>query len=96
MLGTEERAFRAQVNAYRAEHGVARLKVSRPLTKAAKWMSTDMARGNYFDHVDSRGRGYAARVERFGFHGRIVGENLGAGLASAGEAVEAWKHSALS
>ena len=96
LLGPEERALRTQINAYRAERGVARLKVSRPLTKAARWMSADMARRDYVDHSDSRGRGYPSRLEAFGFHGLTMAENIGAGSGTAGEALDEWKHETLS
>ena len=96
LLGPEQRAFRKQLNAYRVDHGLARLKRSAPLTKAAKWMSNDMARKDYFDHTDSLGRGYAARIAGFGFHGSSTAENLGAGVATATDALDQWKRPGLS
>jgi len=53
-LDAEEQALRTQINALRAEHGLRALRISAPLTRAADWMSLDMASYNYFDHRQPR------------------------------------------
>jgi len=82
-LDPEERALRAQINAYRAARGRRPLRVSAPLTRAANWLSHDMAAKDYFDHVDSRGRNFDRRIAAFGFRGPSTGENLAAGAPDA-------------
>lgn len=82
-LHSEERALRSQINAYRLANGRAALRVSAPLTRAAKWLSRDMAAKDYFDHVDSRGRNFDQRIAAFGFRGPTTGENLAGGAPDA-------------
>jgi uncharacterized protein YkwD len=61
------------------------------LTRAANWMSADMAANDYIDHFDSRGRDTFARIRKFGFRSSTMGENLAAGSADAAATVEQWK-----
>lgn len=82
-LDDEERALRSRINAYRAARGRRPLRVSAPLTRAANWLSRDMAAKDYFDHVDSRGRDFDRRIAAFGFRGPAKGENLAAGASGA-------------
>ena len=82
-LDVEERALCSQINAYRRARGRAPLRVSAPLTRAARWLSRDMAARDYFDHVDSRGRDFGRRIAAFGFRGPTKGENLAAGAPDA-------------
>lgn len=90
-LDPEERAFCQHINAYRAAKGLAPLKLSPALTRAASWMTADMARNDYVDHTDSRGRDTPARIRAFGFRSAITGENLAAGMANAAATLEQWK-----
>ena len=83
VLDAQERTLRGQINAFRAARGRAPLRFSAPLTRAATWMSRDMAAKDYFDHVDSRGRDFDRRIAAFGFRGPRKGENLAAGAADA-------------
>ncbi len=78
-LGAEERTLCQLVNQYRARSGIRPLRVSPGLTRAAGWLSRDMARSDTFDHVDSRGRDFDRRIRAFGFKGRTMGENLAGG-----------------
>ena len=79
VLDSEEKAMCKQINAYRAQNKLPALKLSVSLTKAATWLSSDMARNDYFDHTDSLGRSYAKRITAFGYKGRAKGENIAAG-----------------
>ena len=90
-LSPEELAVCQQINAYRASKGLKALKVSPSLTKAARWMSADMAANDYLDHTDSRGRDAFARIRTFGFRSALVAENLAAGIGSAAATVTMWK-----
>lgn len=93
-LDPEERAMCQQINSYRAAKGLRPLKVSVKLTKAAKWMSRNMARNDYLDHSDSLGRDTFARIRSFGYRAMTAGENLAAGLSGARATFNQWKRDA--
>ncbi len=92
-LDTQEKALCRAINAFRAEHGKAPLKVSVALTRAAEWMSHDMANHDIFDHVDSRGRDFDERIDAFGYTKPTKAENIAAGHSSAAGALALWKAS---
>jgi len=90
----EEKAFCKQINAYRAQNGVAALKLSVTLTKASEWMSADMARNDYFDHTDSLNRSFSKRISAFGYTGATRGENIAGGTNGTAAAMfNQWKSS---
>jgi uncharacterized protein YkwD len=70
----------AQVNAFRARHHLAPLRLSRKLSAAADSHSDAMARQGFFRHRSADGSAYWRRVRRFygkrGFGRWSVGENL--------------------
>jgi len=84
--GTQTRATRlqvallAQVNSFRAAHGLSRLRVSAGLTAAANAHSTQMARLGFFGHNSASGLSFSRRIARSytprGFRSWSVGENL--------------------
>ena len=92
-LDAQEKALCRAINAFRAEHGKPPLKVSVALTRAAEWMSHDMANHDSFDHVDSHGRDFDERIEAFGYHPPTKAENIAAGHSSAAGALAQWKAS---
>lgn len=94
VLDPQEQAACQLINQYRAARGLPALKVSAPLTRAAKWMSKDMSANDYIDHTDSRGRGAGVRLRTFGFRGATMGENLAGGKDDALAAFNQWKASA--
>jgi uncharacterized protein YkwD len=94
VLDVEEVAFCQQVNTYRAQNGLAPVKASVTLTKAARWMSADMAANGYFSHTDSLGRLFSTRLGSFGYRGSNVSENLAAGAAGGGATLNLWQNSA--
>ena len=53
----------------------------------------DMARHDYFEHVDLKGNSPADRVRATGYRERLVGENIAYGPTSAEEVVSGWLHS---
>jgi uncharacterized protein YkwD len=63
------------------------------LDAAAAGHAADMARRDYFAHVDPEGHSPADRVRRTGYTARVVGENLAVGAHSAAEVVDGWLHS---
>lgn len=93
VLDAQEKALCKLVNAYRAQHGRAPLKVSVALTRAAEWMSKDMARNDNLDHTDSKGRSFSTRLTAFGYHGATRAENIAGGDAAAAETLAQWKAS---
>ena len=70
----------ARVNAIRAQHGLARLEVTKALASAAAAHSRDMAETGLFQHDSSGGRAYWQRIRHFypdsGFRRWSVGETL--------------------
>ena len=94
VVDPQERALCQQINTYRAQHGRAPLKLSIALTRAARWLSTDMASNDSLDHTDSLGRGYSQRLTVFGYRGATRGENVAGGGTTATETWQQWKGSA--
>ena len=92
-LDPEERALCQQINRLRAHAGAAPLRVSVALTKAASWLSFDMAANDTFDHVDSRGRDFDRRFRAFGYRGATMAENIAGGEAGARAAFGQFKSS---
>jgi hypothetical protein len=82
----------AEINAFRAENGVAPLKVSPNLSRAAAWMTEDLLANGYWSHTDSWGRSAFTRVQQCGYASSGAGENLAKGFGAA-TVVEAWKAS---
>ncbi len=89
----EEKALCHAINAFRAQHGRAPLKVGVALSRAATWMSNDMAHNDNFDHTDTRGRDVRARLKAFGYSNATSGENIAGGSDSAAETLKQWKNS---
>jgi uncharacterized protein YkwD len=92
-LDAQEKALCKAINAFRAEHGKPPLKVSVALTRAAEWMSHDMANHDTFDHVDSHGRDFDVRMDAFGYTPPTKAENIAAGESSAAATIQQWKMS---
>lgn len=88
-LDAEEWSFLEILNAHRESLGKQKLKVSLKLTKAATWMSEDMASHDRFDHTDSLGRGLQSRLTFFGYGG-AAGENIAYVGATGQSAFDAW------
>ncbi len=93
-LDSEEMAFLALINQYRADNGLGALTISTNLNRAAHWMGNDLGVNNYFAHTDSLGRSPYSRAIDCGYPAG-AGENLAAGSAwdSAQEAFVAWQNS---
>jgi uncharacterized protein YkwD len=69
------------------------LQESRTLDGVAYEHVADMARHDYFEHVDLNGHTPAERVRASGYREKLVGENIAYGPASAEEVVAGWLHS---
>jgi uncharacterized protein YkwD len=69
------------------------LQLSATLDGVASEHATDMARHDYFEHVDLQGHSPADRLRATGYREQLVGENIAYGPMSADEVVAGWLHS---
>ncbi len=69
------------------------LKRSGTLDQVAKEHAADMARHDYFEHVDLNGNTPADRLRATGYREKLIGENIAYGPTSAQEVVAGWLHS---
>lgn len=69
------------------------LRGSGTLDSVAADHAEDMARHDYFEHVDLQGNTPADRVRDSGYREKLVGENIAYGPTSAEEVVAGWLHS---
>jgi uncharacterized protein YkwD len=82
-------ALVSAINGARAANGLPPLHVDSRLTTAAKEQSSYLASAGKLDHTGPGGTSVYARLTQQGFHGRMVGENLAAGMGPAAT-VQAW------
>ena len=88
-----------QLNAIRKRHGLAPLRLSKPLSSAADTHSRAMGTLGFFDHDSRDGSEFWKRVQRFysdeGYSSWSVGENLlwSSGELSAATALKLWMQS---
>ena len=93
-IDAEEQGVLKLINDYRAQNGLGALRVSLALTRAADWMSADMAAKNYFNHTDSAGRDPFTRMTAFGYgYNTFRGENIAAGYGDAARTFNLWRNS---
>jgi uncharacterized protein YkwD len=69
------------------------LQPSATLDSVAYQHAADMARHDYFEHIDLSGHTPADRVRASGYREKLVGENIAYGPTSAEEVVAGWLHS---
>lgn len=95
-VDSKERAIVRAINRQRARHGVAAVRTSRQLAKAADYHSWEMLDADYFAHESRDGGPFAERVRRFARH-KALGETLamlgGCGRKAAGRVVRMWMNS---
>ena len=80
-------------NAFRAQNGVAPLKLNDELNAAAQGHSQDMALQDFFSHTGKDGSQPWDRAKEIGYQARTMGENIAAGQRTAEAVVEGWKNS---
>jgi len=80
-------------NLERQKVGLAPLKMSSQLARAAQLHSTDMANNNYFSHTGRNGSSMVARAKATGYKYSFLGENITAGRATPEGAVRQWMNS---
>jgi hypothetical protein len=89
-----EREEVKDINDFRVDHGLKRLKIDVTLTKAARWMGNDMTAYDYFSHDDHLGRDPFDRLKLFGYPSDTYrGENLAAGYPDAWNTFVQWRES---
>jgi uncharacterized protein YkwD len=95
-VDAKERAIVRAINRQRAEHGVAKLRTSTRLARAADFHSWEMLDADYFAHESRDGGSFDRRVRRYADH-RAVGETLamlgGCGGRAARQVVRMWMNS---
>jgi uncharacterized protein YkwD len=69
------------------------LRESATLDSVAYQHAAEMARHDYFEHIDLGGHSPADRVRAGGYREKLVGENIAYGPTSAEEVVSGWLHS---
>ncbi len=90
-LHSEVRVLLDQVNAVRATHGLAALRLDVSLTQSAQGHACTMARAGTFTHDGSGGA--KARMKRAGCKTRLSGENIAMGFASGSRTMDLWMNS---
>lgn len=95
-LDGKERAIVRAINRQRSRHGLAKLRASGRLARAADYHSWEMLDANYFAHESRDGGPFDQRVRRFADH-RALGETLamlgGCGRKAARKVVSMWMNS---
>ena len=83
-------ALLGQINDFRAAHGLARLRLSAPLTRVSGGHSAQMAKLGYFSHNSANGQSFSQRIASAytarGYRSWSVGENLVWGAPGLGAA----------
>jgi uncharacterized protein YkwD/uncharacterized protein YraI len=92
-VDSEEVAFLALINDYRAAAGMPPLSVSSSLSSAAAYHSIDMAANGYLAHTLLDGTTVEQNMANFGYQGGTHGENIAAGTETAAEAMQTWQSS---
>lgn len=78
------------VNALRQASGLQPVELDSQLNAAAKTHSRDMARQNRAWHFGSDGSSPIDRVQRVGYNGRLIGENISETYETETETLSAW------
>jgi uncharacterized protein YkwD len=96
-LDQREKAIVRGINEQRARYGVAPVRASRRLARAADYHSWEMLDGNYFAHTSRDGGAFDARIHRY-THKQALGEALAmlggaCGRGSARRIVNMWMNS---
>ena len=82
-----------QLNAERKARGLAAVRLSATLDKAAQGHACDNAKRMSISHVSSDGSNLQTRLRRAGYAYRTAAENTGRGFGSGARAVQWWMNS---
>jgi len=86
----QQQELLANLNAERKAHGLAALKLSSKLDKAAQSLACDNAERQSISHESSDGGSLKTRLRSAGYAFRTAAENTGRGFGSGARAVEWW------
>jgi uncharacterized protein YkwD len=80
-------------NQFRAQNGLAPLKLNSELNAAAQAHSQDMAQNDYFSHTGKNGSLPWDRAKVVGYEAQSMGENIAAGQTTPESVVQGWINS---
>ena len=83
----------AEVNAFRAQHGLKSLVLDARLSRAAAMQSEDQAGRSGIGHYGSDGSKPKDRAARAGYHPKIAAENVASGQKSFSDVMQSWEES---
>ena len=89
---TEARAV-ADLNAYRAAHGLGPVRLNTQLVRASDVHAADLARHGIASHEGTDGSTHGDRVQAQGYRFRVAAENVATGQKSWPEVFRAWQES---
>lgn len=81
------------LNAYRAQHGLGPVRLSKRLNAASQVHAADLAQAGIASHTGTDGSSHAERVQRQGYKFSLVGENVATGQKSWKKVFKAWQDS---
>ncbi|MCH5187903.1 MAG: hypothetical protein J1F63_05825 [Oscillospiraceae bacterium] len=81
------------VNEERAKEGLGPLKLDKDLCAVAKMHCDDMAKRNFFDHINPDGKSPFDRMNDYGIFYMAAGENIASGQRSPEAVMNAWMNS---
>lgn len=93
VTSTEVQQVLNETNAYRAQYGLAPLKVDAKVQATAQAKATDMAKNRYFSHTSASLGSPFDQMKSAGIKYRRAAENIAMGQRSAQEVVDAWMKS---
>ncbi|AXI47494.1 CAP domain-containing protein [Sulfitobacter sp. SK012] len=92
-LALSDAAVTKGLNNLRAQKGLSKLSVSKPLQRAAEDHAREMYTKGYFDHRGANGSTVGSRTKHAGYRWCIVAENIAKGQKSAAEVMSVWTKS---
>lgn len=93
-VAVDASAMTSQLNAYRAQHGLPAVQHDARLDAVSQEMARHIADRDSMDTWQHSAFGLSKRLDKAGYANFAGAENLGAGYANLGAAMEGWKGSA--
>jgi uncharacterized protein YkwD len=93
VIATVPRQIMYLINVKRCEAGLAPVALNRHLNLAAQAHSKDMNDNGFFSHTGSDGSNFTTRVQRAGYPGSALGENIAGGYPTSISTFTAWWNS---
>lgn len=92
-LFANEKIIFELTNGFRVHYQIEPLVYNEQLSEVARAHTEDMAKNNYFDHVNLQGLGPSDRITKAGINWISCGENIAAGNSTALKTFEQWVNS---